>query len=129
MKIACVSCGGPYPGSGVPYKCQFCGGYYDYVGSLIFGDTDSTQLGIWRYSASLGPRIAPVSLGEGNTPLLPVKALGREIYLKCEYANPSGSFKDRGMATLVATLKERGVTEAVEDSSGNAGASFAAYAA
>jgi threonine synthase len=53
----------------------------------------------------------------------------RDVYLKCEYANPTGSFKDRGAAAIVSFLVSRGVTEAVEDSSGNAGAAFAAYAA
>ena len=70
-----------------------------------------------------------VSLGEGNTPLLWAEAFGRQVAFKCEYQNPTGSFKDRGSAALVTFLKSRGVTEAVEDSSGNAGASFAAYAA
>ncbi len=48
---------------------------------------------------------------------------------KLETQNPTGSFKDRGTAVLVSYLRERGVSAAVEDSSGNAGASFAAYAA
>ena len=55
--------------------------------------------------------------------------MGREVYFKCEYLNPSGSFKDRGTSTLISFLASRGVKEAIEDSSGNAGASFAAYAA
>ena len=130
MKIVCLNCGRPYPESGAPYQCPTCGGLYDDVESLIFGGVDSTQPGIWRYASSFfGFEAAPVSLGEGNTPLIPAKAFGREIYFKCEYANPSGSFKDRGTATLSSFLLSRGVTEAVEDSSGNAGASFAAYAA
>jgi len=70
-----------------------------------------------------------VTLGEGNTPLVWAEAFGRRVAFKCEYQNPTGSFKDRGTAALVSFLKSRGVTEAVEDSSGNAGASFAAYAA
>jgi threonine synthase len=53
----------------------------------------------------------------------------RPIFLKCEHLNPTGSFKDRGTAVLVTALRAAGVAEAVEDSSGNAGASFAAYAA
>jgi threonine synthase len=112
MKIACVNCGQPYPESGVPYKCPNCGGVYDYVEPLTFGESDRS-----------------ISLGEGNTPLLVARALGREVYFKCEYLNPTGSFKDRGTATLVSFLRSRGVAEAIEDSSGNAGASFAAYAA
>jgi threonine synthase len=55
--------------------------------------------------------------------------LGREIAFKLEYLNPTGSFKDRGSAVLLSFLSSRGITSAVEDSSGNAGASFAAYAA
>jgi threonine synthase len=69
-----------------------------------------------------------VSLGEGDTPLVWTDFRGRPIAVKCEFLNPSGSFKDRGSAIIAAWLKWNGVTEAVEDSSGNAGASFAAYA-
>jgi threonine synthase len=60
---------------------------------------------------------------------VPARVLGRDVFFKCEYANPTGSFKDRGSAILINFLVSRGGTEAVEDSSGNAGASFAAYAA
>ena len=52
-----------------------------------------------------------------------------EIYTKLEMMNPTGSFKDRGTAVLMSVARELGVTEVVEDSSGNAGASVAAYAA
>jgi threonine synthase len=52
-----------------------------------------------------------------------------QVAFKCEFQNPSGSFKDRGSALLVSFIRSRGVESAVEDSSGNAGASFAAYAA
>ena len=116
MRVACVNCGQPYPDSGVPYKCPTCGGLYD----------DAEPLTLIEQHATLNQ---PVSLGEGNTPLLSVKVFGREVYFKCEYLNPTGSFKDRGTATLVSFLRSRGVAEAIEDSSGNAGASFAAYAA
>jgi threonine synthase len=57
------------------------------------------------------------------------EAFGRPVYWKLEFLNPTGSFKDRGSATLVSFLRARGAAAAVEDSSGNAGASFAAYAA
>ena len=129
MKIACLNCGRPYPNTGVYYQCPKCGGLYDFVGPLTIGDVDQIKPGIWRYAASFGDQTTPISLGEGNTPLIPGIAFGREIYFKCEYANPSGSFKDRGSATLISFIHARGVTEAIEDSSGNAGASFAAYAA
>jgi threonine synthase len=70
-----------------------------------------------------------VGLGEGATPLLSQPVKGRSIYLKCEHLNPTGSFKDRGAAVLVSALAAAGVMEAFDDSSGNAGAAFAAYAA
>jgi len=70
-----------------------------------------------------------VVLGEGWTPLVSVPVNNRKVYFKCEHLNPTGSFKDRGTAVLVNALVQNGVREAVEDSSGNAGASFAAYAA
>jgi threonine synthase len=49
--------------------------------------------------------------------------------MKLEFMMPTGSFKDRGMTTLITYLKRRGITRVLEDSSGNAGASLAAYAA
>jgi len=131
--VFCSNCGEPYPKEHVPYLCSICGGLYDFRGSLLFDPTkiDHSEPGIWRFRHTFGlsPDIAPVSLGEGDTPLLWVKAMGRDVAIKCDYLNPSGSFKDRGSAVITAWLRSRGVTEVVEDSSGNAGASLAAYAA
>ena len=70
-----------------------------------------------------------ISLGEGETPIAALQIEGRKVHFKCEHLNPTGSFKDRGTVAMVSALKAMGVEEAVEDSSGNAGASFAAYAA
>jgi threonine synthase len=70
-----------------------------------------------------------VTLGEGGTPLLAVDVAGRTVHFKCEQLNPTGSFKDRGAMVLVSALRAAGVEAAVEDSSGNAGAALAAYAA
>jgi threonine synthase len=124
-----LNCGRPYPEEGAPYACPNCGGLYDYAEPFRFGEQPAEASGIWRRAAALGVSTEPLSLGEGDTPLLPVDVSGRQAWLKCEYLNPSGSFKDRGTATLVSFLSSRGVKEAIEDSSGNAGASFAAYAA
>ncbi len=129
MKIACLNCGRPYPSAGAYFQCPKCGGLYDFVEPLEFGELDRAKPGIWRYAASFGDHTPVLSLGEGNTPLVSAEAFGREVYFKCEYANPSGSFKDRGSATLLSFLLSRGTNEAIEDSSGNAGASFAAFAA
>jgi threonine synthase len=74
-----------------------------------------------------------VTLGEGSTPLLRAERLsagpGVEVWLKCEGANPTGSFKDRGMAVAVAKAVEAGARAIVCASTGNTAASAAAYAA
>ena len=133
MKIYCTNCHRPYPEKGVPFRCEACGGVYDLEGPLHFDASlvEKGQPGIWRYrnTFEMPDGEAVISLGEGNTPLVWGKVVGQEAAFKCEFLNPSGSFKDRGTATLVSFLRARGVSEAVEDSSGNAGASFAAYAA
>ena len=77
---------------------------------------------------------SPVSLGEGHTPVVPLPTIADSVglsslYAKLEFASPTGSFKDRGTAVMLAVAYEFGVDEIVEDSSGNAGASVAAYAA
>ncbi|MFD2630549.1 threonine synthase [Oceanobacillus kapialis] len=74
-----------------------------------------------------------ISLGEGNTPLIHFKNLSRklgiELYGKVEGANPTGSFKDRGMVMAVAKAVEEGSKAIVCASTGNTSASAAAYAA
>ena len=74
-----------------------------------------------------------VSLGEGSTPLLPAprlsERLGVELWLKWEGANPTGSYKDRGMTVAVSKALEEGARAVVCASTGNTAASAAAYAA
>jgi threonine synthase len=74
-----------------------------------------------------------ITLGEGKTPLLSAPRLGErfgvDLWLKWEGANPTGSFKDRGMALATTRAVERGVTRLVCASTGNTAASCAAYAA
>ncbi len=81
----------------------------------------------------MSPSTPIVTLGEGSTPLLRAGRLsagpGVEIWLKCEGANPTGSFKDRGMALAVAKAVEAGARAIVCASTGNTAASAAAYAA
>jgi len=65
-------------------------------------------------------------MGEGSTPLVE----GPEgTSVKCEYVSPSGSFKDRGSSVLITAMRSAGVEDVFLDSSGNAGASMAMYAA
>ncbi len=133
LDIACTNCGRSYPIEGFPYKCPKCGGVFDTPAPFIYKPqrTIHPAPGIWRYRETFGlPGGAQaVSLGEGDTPLLWAEFAHRQVVFKCEYLNPTGSFKDRGSAVLAAVIQSRGISETVEDSSGNAGASFAAYAA
>jgi len=76
----------------------------------------------------------PVTMREGDTPIIPLPAVAARLGLanvwgKLEFVSPTASFKDRGTAMMLSVAVERGVAEIVEDSSGNAGASVAAYAA
>lgn len=131
--IRCTNCRQPYPEESIPYRCPICGGIYDLAFPISFDaqQIESSLPGIWRYRNSFDlSKDAPViTLGEGNTPLIWSEAFDREIAFKLEFLNPTGSFKDRGTAPFVSFLRSRSVKAAVEDSSGNAGASFAAYAA
>jgi len=73
-----------------------------------------------------------VTLGEGGTPLVPAirlsKLVDAEVYLKVEGANPTGSFKDRGMTVAISKAAEEGARAVICASTGNTSASAAAYA-
>ena len=81
--------------------------------------------GLWRYRRDLSIDGDPVTLGEGATPLL----RHGQVWLKLEGISPTGSFKDRGASTAITAARAAGARTVVEDSSGNAGTSVAAYAA
>jgi threonine synthase len=93
-------------------------------------DIETSRRSIWRYAKALLVDTADaVSLGEGWTPIVSGEWSGAPVRFKLEFLMPTGSFKDRGTTVLVSYLRSRGVTRVLEDSSGNAGASLAAYAA
>jgi threonine synthase len=87
---------------------------------------------LWRYAERL-PVEPLVSLGEGDTPLVEApwlsERVGCEVWLKLEGANPTGSFKDRGMTVAVSAALGEGAEAVVCASTGNTAASAAAYAA
>ncbi|WDT93231.1 threonine synthase [Thermoleophilum album] len=89
-------------------------------------------MSLWRYRDRL-PVDPLVTLGEGDTPLVPAPALsertGCRVFLKLEGANPTGSFKDRGMTVAVSAAVREGARAVVCASTGNTAASAAAYAA
>jgi threonine synthase len=88
---------------------------------------------MWRY-AELLPGNAPVSLGEGMTPLVHARRLGerlglKNLRIKDEGLNPTGSFKARGLSAAVTRAKALGVKTLAIPTAGNAGGALAAYAA
>ena len=130
--FTCTTCDQIYPLDSRDWRCP-CGGLFDLENWPAFdaAQIDPAQPGLWRYRRllPLDPAWEPVTLGEGDTPLLPLEWLGRDVLFKLESVSPTGSFKDRGASVLATALRGLGIERVVEDSSGNAGASLAAYAA
>ena len=125
-ELRCGSCGTAAPGP-TDWRCGACGSPLELELSPADPATfvDDGAAGLWRYRGWL-PHVDPVVLGEPPTALVD---LGTRVTAKLEGGLPTGSFKDRGTAVTVSWLRAHGVQEIVVDSSGNAGASFAAYAA
>jgi threonine synthase len=129
--MCCTHCNERYAAHEWHWQCS-CGGALDLlfpIPSLAPTLIQRRPPDLWRYHEALPPLTSRVSLGEHMTPLIPFEHCGREIWLKCDYLLPTGSYKDRGTAILTSYLQDIGVQSVVEDSSGNAGASLAAYAA
>lgn len=87
----------------------------------------STWPGMWRYSSVL-PEVTPVTLGEGWTPVIRSRRY-QNVFLKEEGANPTGSFKARGLALAVTMARHYGLRKLAVPSAGNAAGALAAYAA
>jgi len=133
--LACTSCGSTYPYDPWLLECPRCGGLLE----VRVPQPDTSQwpkrpLGVWRYREALPvPRgVEPVTMGEGGTPLIHASSLSRagaRVWVKFEGANPTGSFKDRGMTVAVTVARAAGARVVVAASTGNTAASMAAYAA
>jgi len=140
--LKCPKCGGTYASEELNQLCT--------CGAPLLVEYDLQQIGrvfnkamlkerrpdLWRYQELLPVKDAAniVSLGEGMTPLLHLKRLGREIglpqlYLKDEGIIPTGTFKARGAAVGVSRAKEVGVKTLAMPTNGNAGAAWALYCA
>jgi threonine synthase len=132
MNLRCLSCQRTYPQDTYRWRCE-CGGVFDLEGTPGFtkDEIETGDFSLWRYRAMLPVKHEEgvISLGEGFTPLVATQVYGTKIHCKLEFLAPTGSFKDRGTAVLINVLRGLGVKRVVEDSSGNAGASLAAYAA
>ncbi|MFN2385007.1 MAG: threonine synthase [Thermoanaerobaculia bacterium] len=120
----------PRAGCGGPLFCRY------HPGALDRDAFRGRPRSIWRWHEML-PVEDPkhvVSLGEGDTPLLRAGRLGRrggfsDLWIKDESANPTGSFKARGLSAAVSRAKELGHPRVVVPTAGNAGGAAAAYAA
>jgi len=139
-ELRCIECGGALP---LEYhlECPRCRGLLEvrYDEAALSREGPARALagrGLWRYAAVL-PVAAPehrVTLGEGDTPLLDCPALARrlgvrQLLLKLEGANPTGTVKDRSSATAIGAALQFGFPTTSVVSSGNAGSSIAAYSA
>ena len=129
-RLACPDCDATYDDR---WRCA-CGAPLSYAGSLDLpaDPPDPSSLdrdrGLWAFSDLIPePFDTRASLGEGFTP--EVDAPGWDASVTLESVSPTASFKDRGATTTVARALDLGVERIVDDSSGNAGAAFATYAA
>jgi threonine synthase len=110
---------------------------YDFSASKLTKDNlKSRPASLWRYREFLPifDEAYIVTLGEGFTPILPVRNLGKytegkRALIKDESSNPTGSFKARGLSVAISKAKELGVSKFVIPTAGNAGGALAAYAA
>jgi len=139
----CINCGSRYAIDEIVYFCKKCGDLleikYDH-GELAIALTKRewaiAPLSVWRYRdfMPINDFSKIVSLNEGGTGLHLCQRLGkhlgiRQLYVKNEGENPTGSFKDRGMTVGVTKAVELGVKSVICASTGNTSASLAAYAA
>jgi threonine synthase len=141
--LRCDDCAAEFPLGGPMTVCPACGGLLEVCydldrapGDLFDRAAANRADGMWRWRAllPLAAGTAPVTLGEGDSPLLDAAGLGASIgvpglLLKNDAMMPTGSFKDRGFAVALSMAAQWGLRRGFTYSSGNAGASFAAYAA
>jgi threonine synthase len=141
--LECTSCGALHDWERLQNLCTTCGkplfAIYDLnARKLDRIDRSSFQAGEkslwrWRELLPLPKNVEPVSLGEGETPLLKSKRIGGEVdvdlWIKDESVNPTQSFKARGMSVAVSMAKYLGAKKLAVPSAGNAGGALAAYAA
>jgi threonine synthase len=143
ISMKCIGCGVEYPVNEIIYNCKRCGDLLEVrVDERALKKKIETRewrlrpISVWKYKEFLPifDETKIVTLNEGGTPLYRCERLGKELgiknlYVKNEGANPTGSFKDRGMTVGVSKALELGVKAVVCASTGNTSASLAAYAA
>ena len=133
IEYICDQCDTTYRIEALRYKCD-CGQPLQLKKTEVEFSIDRVckeDNTLWRYRGALpiADDASIISLGEGMTPLVSFDNAAHDHRLKLDFICPTGSYKDRGAAVLLSKVKELGVQEVVEDSSGNAGAAIAAYSA
>ncbi len=131
-EIRCSTCNCS-SGNMLDFRCSHCGGMLGVKADFNFNASEirSKDYSLWRYSRFF-PYISKedvIALGEGWTPLV---KFAPNLHFKLENLNPTGSFKDRGSTALISAIHKQVKKQGgyiAEDSSGNAGASIAAYSA
>ncbi|MBO3798966.1 MAG: threonine synthase [Thermoproteota archaeon] len=133
--LVCMDCGATHEPEGSLLVCGKCGGLLEVAyPKSILKSVSFNGRGVWRYR-SLLPRVERIiTLSEGDTPLVKAERLGeslglRNLYVKFEGANPTGSFKDRGMTVAVSIALKFHARSVACASTGNTSASMSAYAA
>lgn len=130
----CSRCCSAYEITLTRWKCE-CGGMLDLnyeKNKLNPSDWLKYPNSMFRYADAMPLDEAewqPVTMGEGQTPLIVLDSRTPETYVKVDYMMPTLSFKDRGAAVLMSKAKQLGARKVIADSSGNAGTAIAAYAA
>lgn len=135
--LRCVACGAVYPLDPRMFSCPRCGGLLEVVAAeppgVSWAAWKRRRPGVWRYREALPvpPGAKPVTIGEGATPLVDAELDGvrARVWVKFEGANPTGSFKDRGMTVGVTVARHVGARLVVAASTGNTASALAAYAA
>jgi threonine synthase len=139
--LECSACGAVRGADGQPTVCERCGmpwlvRYPMRAPTLVDRAELRRRHGMWRFRPFLPllPGEEPVSLGEGDTPLLRLERTGRrlgaaDLWVKDEGANPTGSFKARGLGAAITRAAAAGAERFVLPTAGNAGVAAAAYGA
>ena len=130
--LQCQICGKTCNANTLQWHCT-CGGLFDlhFEAGLSVDALPRRPPTLWRYREAIPIEddALIVTLDEGFTPLTPITIAGKSLLVKQDHLFSSGSYKDRGATVLISQAKAMGVRHLVEDSSGNAGAAIAAYAA
>ncbi|MCP5108970.1 MAG: pyridoxal-phosphate dependent enzyme [bacterium] len=136
-QLACIECKRDYPVNEPIWRCE-CGGLLDLEFEPLFPleKIEKRKPSMWRYREAIPIEddAHVVSFDEGFTSLLGVgfnvgNGGDKTVLIKQEQLFPTGSYKDRGASVLISRVRALGIGKVVEDSSGNAGSSIAAYCA